>query len=66
MFYTVNHTMHSAHTVKSGSPLETRISQVFKGKRVVIKVGSERHSVFHSASAARDFLTLLQLDGRQS
>lgn len=60
MHYTVNHTMHSLHTVKPGSSLDHRLA----GNSVkMIVVAGNKHSVFTTPIAARNFQALLMLDG---
>ena len=66
MFYTVNHTMHSAHRVAPGSATEAKIACVFVGKRLVMKIGSAKHSVFDSPQKASAFQVLLEHCGAQS
>jgi len=65
MFYTVNHTTHSLHTVKPGTTLEESLLSKTIGERLTIRVGDDRHSVFETPGEARDFLALLELDGGQ-
>ena len=63
MFYTVNHTTHSLHIVRQDSKLEKKIQAIYKGKRLVVKIGHDRHSVFASLKGAKDFVLLLELQG---
>jgi hypothetical protein len=63
MFYTVNHTTHFLHTIRPDSKLEKKIQAVYKGERLVVKIGHDRHSVFTSIKGAKDFVLLLELQG---
>ena len=65
-FFTVNIETHSLHTVRASSPLEDLLNNKSIGERLTVKVGNERHAVFESAEEARDYQTMLQLNGVQS
>jgi len=63
MVYTVNLSLHSAHTVKPGSPLEQKI-QATNAKQVLIN--GHRHKVCSSPAEARTLQTMLALHGNQT
>lgn len=66
MFYTVNHDLHTLHTVRPGSELETKLSIMDSNKkRIPLLVKNAKHSVFRSAEEARGFLYMLMLNGNQ-
>lgn len=65
MFYSVNHVMHSLHTIRPGSKFEQAIADRQPAARLVVRIGGEKHSVFRTTQAAKDFQTLLMMDGGQ-
>lgn len=62
MFYTVDHSNRSLHTVRPGSRFEARLEALDIGEdRVPIPIGDHIHSVFQNAAKAFNYLTLLQV-----
>ena len=66
MFYAINHTTHSLHTIKAGSATEAMLAgkQPKKGRRVFV-VESDRYSAFQSHAEVLAFQALLMLCGAQ-
>jgi hypothetical protein len=66
MYYTVNHDLHTLHTVRPGSALEAKLNGIDKSKaRITVFVKNTKHSAFRVADEARGFLAMLVLNGNQ-
>ena len=66
MFYTVNHSLQSLHTVRPGSKFEQALTDKdIKKERFVMMIGDDRHSVFRAAELAREWRDFLEAFGGQ-